>query len=87
MNLIDSNPEKNKKKENNYSADDESKMKSISSNSSSSSSESSSEEINTEEIRNIDNEIKELQEDEDNILLIINQIKELNINSYINPNS
>ena len=87
LNLIDSNPEKNKKKENNYSADDESKMKSISSNSSSSSSESSSEEINTEEIRNIDNEIKELQEDEDNILLIINQIKELNINSYINPNS
>lgn len=38
-------------------------------------------------MRNIDDEIKELQEDEDNILLIMNQIKELNKNSYINTNT
>lgn len=87
LKLVDSIPRNNKKTPNNYSEDEESKIKSVTSESSSSSSDSISEEINSEEMRNIDDEIKELQEDEDNILLIMNQIKELNINSHINTNS
>lgn len=87
LKLVESIPRNNKKTPNNYSDDEESKIKSVTSESSSSSSDSISEEINSEEMRNIDDEIKELQEDEDNILLIMNQIKELNINSHINTNS
>ena len=86
LKLVDSIPRNNKKTPNNYSEDEESKIKSVTSESSSSS-DSISEEINSEEMRNIDDEIKELQEDEDNILLIMNQIKELNKNSYVGTNS
>ena len=79
---MESIPTKDTINANNYSEDDNnsknhSKTNSISSSSSSSS--SSSEIVDSYNSESVDNEIKELEEDENNILKIINQIKDLNI--------
>ena len=81
LTLVESIPAKETINANNYSEDDNnsknhSKTNSISSSSSSSSSSEIEDSYNAE---SVDNEIKELEEDENNILEIINQIKDLNI--------
>ena len=58
---------------NNYSEDDDNQSKN-------NSSCSISEEVDSENIESVDDEIKELEEDENNILMIMKQIKELSLN-------
>jgi hypothetical protein len=89
LRLVESIPDKDTIKQNNYSEDDDhngnnkiDKIDRIDNNMS----RSISEDINSEEIESLDNEIKELEEDENNILMLMKQIKDLSSNSIVNLN-
>ena len=91
-NIIETNPEENSKNINNYSEDDENKRIKNKSNSNSSRSKSSKSSNSSKsrsrssvssgngsfrsDIDSIEDEIKELEEDENNIILLMKQIKE-----------
>ena len=91
-NIIETNPEENSKNINNYSEDDENKRIKNKSNSNSSRSKSSKSSNSSKsrsrssvssgngsfrsDIESIEDEIKELEEDENNIILLMKQIKE-----------
>ena len=90
-NITETNPAENSKNINNYSEDDENRSNNSKSNSSRSSSRSKSSKSSNSsksrcssvgsgsfrsDITSIENEIKELEEDENNIILLMKQIKE-----------
>ena len=94
-NITETNPAENSKNINNYSEDDENRSNNSKSNSSRSSSRSKSSKSSNSsksrcssvgsgsfrsDITSIENEIKELEEDENNIILLMKQIKEFSSN-------
>ena len=83
LKLVESIPYKESIKQNNYSEDDDNHYKIKIDNDID---KSISEDSNTDEIDNLSNEIKELEEDENNILDIMKKIKEFSANSKINKN-
>ena len=84
LKLVESIPYKESIKQNNYSEDDDNHYKIKIDNDID---KSISEDSNTDEIDNLSNEIKELEEDENNILDIMKKIKEFSANSKINKNN
>ena len=93
--ITETNPAEDSKTKNNYSEDDENKSKNSKSSSSRSSSRSQSSKSSNSsksrscsvgsgsfrsDITSIENEIKELEEDENNIILLMKQIKEFSSN-------
>ena len=84
LSLVESIPINDDINLNNYSEDDDNHYKIKIDNDID---KSISEDSNTDEIDNLSNEIKELEEDENNILDIMKQIKEFSANSKINKNN